>query len=442
MADLSTYLWRAKWLMLLAFAGLMALAALGAVRGQTTHVSTARVLFQVDAGQAVDRDQLLRLFDQEARLLKEERLIDQVLARFPPQRFGVAEAGKAREILRNSLSVQRPNRQGIFAVSIQHPDANLSSEALNAFIAAYLEARPSPHSRAAKTPASAEPDRSAELALLELDDEIGRFLEAHDVSDFDSERATAQALIDTLSGELAIAQSKARALGAQRAELQRRLQQTPKDIDLSTEDTTQKMLLELQLEREDLLARYTETSRAVESIDRRIAQVEAYLERGEFLSGTVQRGPNPVHMHLTSLIFETDAELQSYRRQVADLEATLGPIRTRLEDLNELLPQWTALKRKRVDLDEAVSRMRRDPVEMPSSGGAGSAAKVKLMDTATQRLEGAQRSYLYWALSVGMGLLAAFLVGLIYAVSRRGIATPSRMFRETGIPVIAPIGRH
>ncbi len=441
MADLKIYLWRAKWLMLPVFAAVLAVGAYGAFNAPQVYHSTARLMLQAQGGGAVSDSQI----EQEIALLKGADVRSSVASRFPLQRLypsaktrqqAAAQMGKA-------LRVERPNQGGVFNISYQHRDPATAPEVLNAWIGAYLSARERA-APAALPPPEETDDKSLEAELLQLEADILAFLQSNDIGNYESERDTAQSLNQTLTAERAVIMAALSAKQAQIATHRQQLSQTPNTIQLSAENTTPETLLNLQLEREDLLSRYTEDSRAVQSIDRRIAQVEAFLQAGNAATERILVGPNPVHQDLVSKLNELEGEIGLLSGQSADLEQQLQPIAARLNALNALAPEWTAMQRRRALLETRIFDRRNSAASPTSAGGPASPAalEVRVLEEASQARPAAGVNPVLLVISAALALVAALLVGLVYALSRKGIATPARMARETGVPVVGAIGRY
>ena len=120
----------------------------------------------------------------------------------------------------------------------------------------------------------------------------------------------------------------------------------PAPTPLSTPQAEASMLAQidaLELEREDLLARYTPQAQPVQAINTRIAQLEAFLEEHDTPAGTVRRGPNPVYQALETSHSTLEADTRALQGQAAELESQLEEINARRTALTALVPDGRSL---------------------------------------------------------------------------------------------------
>ncbi|MEQ9314842.1 MAG: hypothetical protein RLN72_03260, partial [Henriciella sp.] len=279
--------------------------------------------------------------------------------------------------------------------------------------------------------------------LLEVEDEIRAFLRANNIGDFESERVTAQQLYSTISGELLTNQSRASAVEGQLDIYNQQLATMAPEQDLYVEDSSAQRLMELKIEREELLSRYTADSRAVQAIDTRIEQIEGYLNSRDGLAGTTRRGPNPVYQQIEQAAANLEAEAQSLALQEAELARQLSRVEARLQRLNDLTPEWQELQRRKALMEANVENFSVREIEENALAEISneSADSVRVLEPARVPVKGSSLKMPVAALAFLFAAFTAFMVGLLWALTRRGFPTARSVERTTGLPVLGAIGR-
>ncbi|MCH2458110.1 MAG: hypothetical protein MK186_08665, partial [Henriciella sp.] len=280
-----------------------------------------------------------------------------------------------------------------------------------------------------------------EAQLLDVEEDIRDFLRRNNIGDFESERATAQQLYSTVSSELLTTQSRASAVDGQLDIYNQQLARLNPQQDLYVEDNSAQTLMQLRIEREDLLSRYTEQSQRVQAIDRRIAQVENYLSSRDGLSGTTRRGPNPVYQTIEQSASSLQAEQQSLALQEAELNRQLARVEGRLSRLNDLAPEWQELQRRKALMERNVENFSvREVEERALSEISGQTAdSVRVLEPASVPVKGKSLKMVVAALSILFAGFTALMAGLLWALTRPGFATARSVERTTGLKVVGSL---
>lgn len=472
--DLILQLWRAKWLMMLVALPIFALGILFALQmpkefeasgqfyvagGQETTATTVG-----NDGNRPNMPALEQIVPGELELLRSPIVAERTLSRFPLERVypelakardkAVAEAPgseeaidfeyfqKSVDMFRKSFWAGAQPKSPIINVAYKHKDARTSAEVLDAAMASYLSYRSELFGARPVNQLTTQRKRF-EKDLLAAEDAISAFLRQNDIGDFGSERSTAQGLYATISGELFNVQSRASAVDGQLARTRAQLAATSPELDLFVEDNSDQTLLELQLEREDLLGRYREGSQAVLAIDKRIAQVEALLAQKQGPSGLTRRGPNPTYQALEGTLNTLEAEAESLAGQRVELQRQLTQVDATLKKFTRLDPEWSDLQRKRDLLEQNVRSL--SSAEQSEGTIAGiaedGADSVKIVSEARAPLRGSSLRFPVAVLSLLFAGFTALMVGLLRALTREGFSSPRSLERTIGLPVIGAIGR-
>lgn len=473
-AELVLQLWRAKWLMLAVFLPIFLAGLIVAFRMPTEYEAKSRLYVRLGeesvyrprvgtegAGATPEQEQLIQA---ELEILRSPVVVERALSHFPlarvfpdlveamdekmaeaepDEREAIAEETFQRGIaaLRKKFDSGTAPKTPVIGTSLQHEDPEMAAELLNAMIGAYLDYRGEVFATTGSD-SLREQRRKFENQLLDVEDEIRTFLRANQIGDFESERATAQQLYTTISGELLTNQSRASAVDGQLDIYNQQLATKEPEQDLYVEDSSAQRLAELRMEREDLLSRYTASSRAVQAIDTRIDQLEAYLGSRQGLSGTTRRGPNPVYQQIEQAAANLEAEAQSLSLQRAELERQLSAVEDRLQRLNELAPQWQELQRRKALMEANVQNFSVREIEENALAEISdqNADSVRVLEPARVPIKGSSLKMPVAALAFLFAGFTALMAGLLRALTRQGFPTARSVERTTGLPVLGSVG--
>lgn len=466
-------LWRAKWLMIAVFLPIFLLGLLAAFRMPTEYEARSRLYVRLGeesvyrprvgdqgAGATPEQEQLILA---ELEILQSPVVAERALAHFPIARVypDLTEAMEAEmadapasehdqiaeetfqaavATLGKSLKAGAAPKTPVIAAVLTHEDPALSAELLNAVIGAYLNYRTEVLD-AGGGDSLTQQRKKFEAELLQTEDEIRAFLRRNTIGDFESERQTAQQLYATISGELLTNQSRASAVEGQLDIYNQQLARMEPQQDMYVEDSSAQRLTELRMEREDLLSRYTEDSRAVKAIDTRIAQLEDYLQSRDGLSGTTRRGPNPVYQQIEQAAANLEAEAQSLALQGAELRRQLTSVEARLSRLNDLAPEWQELQRRKALMEANVENFSVREIEERALAEISNTSpdSVRVLEPARVPLKGSSLKMPVAALAFLFAAFTAFLAGLLRALTREGFPTARSVERTTGLPVLGSI---
>jgi uncharacterized protein involved in exopolysaccharide biosynthesis len=273
---------------------------------------------------------------------------------YPDLRTSPAPRREAEALKRFSraLSAEAPPRTPALSLTFAHRDAAIAAEALNRLVAHYLD-----HRRevlfGGESSALAGQVGDFDARVGTANAALAAFLAANEIGDFDSELAAAAARAGEIETLWIEAQSKrSEAEGRARA-LAARHNAEPAEIALYSESDARGALVRLQLEREEMLARFQPDAPPVREIDRRIQQLTAFLDSGD-ASGLTRRGPNPVRQELASSLFAAEAEARAQGARVQELTTQRNALRERLQHLQALAPRYRQLARERTILEDAA----------------------------------------------------------------------------------------
>lgn len=346
------------------------------------------------------------------------------------------EALALRAFQRNFGASAAPRTPAI-GLWFRHKNATISARTLNALVDAYIGYR-------REVLISGESDALARQAgdfdvrVGAANDELSAFLTEHNIGDFTSElAATAQRLTDTETQLLTAQAARSEAEG-RAAALRARMQSEPAETILYSESDARRALVQLQLDREQLLARYQPDAPPVREIDRRIAQLTAYLADGD-PAGVTRRGPNPLHQDMAGQLYGVEADIRAQRARETQLTVQRTALRGRLRTLQQLEPQYRQLARARTIYESNAQSFaaRAEESRAIDQMLGRSTDNISIVERAVPPAQGKSLRMPIALAGLLLAGLLALAAGVGRALLKRGFPTPASAARTLDAPVLA-----
>lgn len=455
LADLIVAVWRERATALVILAALSLLGVAVAFLQRPTYSAEARLLvrlgqeyvFQPQVGSAGSGafPLLQQVVNSETRILQSPEIARRVVeakgvgALFPEiarEERDPAKAVRAAErALEKGLGVTTTPETPIISLTFQADDPQRAASILNTLIDTYLTYR--------RDVLVGEP--SDELANQTSDFEVRAkkasvdvqaFLAGNGVGDFDAELKALGELQSRLDSELVEARARRRELESQAASLNGRTRNQPAAIELFSESDSAKRLVDLKLERSQLLGRYLPNSQPIREIDTRIAELEAAVAQAE--PGTIRRGPNPVRQEIEREFFQAEASARAQASREQALETQRSRTMERLRVLQGLEPQFRALVRERTILEDNARTFRARAEEAAAFKELSNRTDtVRAVERASPPSQARSQRFLIAMGGVLLGLVLGLVAAMLRGVLRDRFATPTEAGRRLNLPVLA-----
>ncbi|MBN8607496.1 MAG: hypothetical protein J0L81_11295 [Caulobacterales bacterium] len=339
------------------------------------------------------------------------------------------------------LTVETAPQTPAIGLAFAHRDPDIAAQALNALMDAYLA-----HRREVLIGGEYEAlsQQSNELSgrAVSATTALTEFLNENQIGDFESELTALAARAGDIETQLLDAQTRRREAEARAGALQAQMHAEPEQIELYSESDARRELVEAQLEREQLLSRYQPDAMPVREVDRRIAQLEAFLAGGDPASIT-RRGVNPVRQDVATQFYAMQAEARAQRGRETALAQQRDEVRTRLRAMQALEPRFRQLQRERMTIETNASNF--------AARAEEARARDQMLGRVTDNISPMERAAvptqgksLRWPIMLVTLLIAAVVAaaaGLSRALARRSFPTPSSAARALGTPVLAVMPR-
>jgi uncharacterized protein involved in exopolysaccharide biosynthesis len=262
--------------------------------------------------------------------------------------------GAAIRALSEDLSVTTAPLTPVIRLSYAHQDPVIAAQLLNGLVDEYLVYRKEVLLDVLP-PLLAEQRRVFQDRLGVADQAYENFLQANRIGDFEAEKTALTQLHSALEDESYRVDARLKEVGGRLGAVSRDLTGLPAEVGLerNTNTASTDQLLQLRLEREALLARYTPQARPVIEMNERIAELERLINAGRLAGEGARRfGLNPVRQTLETEKLQLQAEAASLRERRSALKAQLDEVANRRFTMNELEPEFAALNRERSTLDQ------------------------------------------------------------------------------------------
>ena len=463
--DIPSLLWRERLLMIAVFAVIFVLGMILAVSSKTVYPAYSSVLVRLgqeyvyepragDAGRGAvpDADSVIQA---ETEILSsahlKQRVIDRLgLAYIYPElakAYGSAGPkekqkviGAALQAMTTHFKVTTAPDTPIIRVSFAHPDSDVAAKVLNALLEEYLLYRRNVLTQGA-SPALEAQRRGFETQLERADDAYEQFLNQNRIGDYVAEKASLSQLQAQVEQQKFQVQAQLQDRLGRLGVLERQLSQMPSEVGLSRDQTNagSEKLMQLRVQREDLLSRYRPDATPVKEIDAQIAQMEAGVAAGRTIGDGVRRiGVNPVFQTIQTERIQLTAEVQALRTSLVELERQLNQITDRRLKFASLEPVYQELN---LDRDVLQANVRDFTVREQQSKAAQEIAafsndSVRIVERAVPPTRGTSLKAPIAVLSLLFAAFTAVCAGLLRAFLRPGLPTPRTAARTLDLPIL------
>jgi uncharacterized protein involved in exopolysaccharide biosynthesis len=465
LADYFTLLWRERTLILAVFAVLFLVGLAAAFAMKKSYPAYASVLVRMgqeyvyepragDAGRGAvpDSDQVIQ---SETEILGSAQLKQKVIARlgltriYPElgKRYAVAKPDEQRKImdaalraLETNLGIETAPDTPIIRVGFEHEDAQTAALVLNTLLEEYLIHRQAILGDTA-APVLEQQRVAFEGRLAAADAAYEDFLNYNRIGDFVAEKASLSQLQAQIEQQKFQVEAQLQDRLGRLNALDRQFAQIAPEVGLfrDVNPAGADKLVQLKVQREDLLSRYRPDSRPVQELDAQIAHLERAEAEGRTHGDSARRfGVNPVYQTLQTEKIQLTAEVSALRQQQAALTSQLEQLLQRRLRLAELEPRFQELS---LDRDVLQANVRDFTVKEEQTRAAQQIAaqtndNVRIVARAIPATKGKSLRKPVAVLALLFAGFTALCVGLARMYLRPGLPTARAASRTLDLPVL------
>jgi uncharacterized protein involved in exopolysaccharide biosynthesis len=459
-------LWRERVLIALVFALIFALGTFAASTLPKTYVARSSLLvhlgqeyvYQPRAGDAARGAVPLTsdVVQSEVEILSSDELKRRVIravglqtvdpglaaqwAGAGPERRRLIE-GAAVKIITRGLKVDTAPDIGVVRLSFQHRDPQAAAVILNALIDAYLDYRHEVLTNPT-SPLIAREKSAFEARLADADAAYQAFQTENGIGDLPAEKASLAVLRQSVMEDRYKVESSLTEARSKLASLSRSLEGAPREIEIQhdLDMSASTKLLQLKLERRDLLSRYKPNAGPVKEIDAKIAAIEAFAAAPGGATDKDRRlGANPVRQDMERQRNEAAAEVAAQMHKRDELARQLDEITKRQQRLSALESRYQDLSVEREVLQaniRAFAQRQEEARAAQELAGRGDDS-IRVVERASAPVEGASLRQPLFAVSALFAAFTALCAGFLRVFLRRGFVTPEAAGRVLDLPVLA-----
>lgn len=464
--DVFLQLWRSLWIMILVF---LPIAVLGVLFAMTmpkkyTAFGTAQISFDEqyvydpligDAGRgaAFESEAVVQVEAEKAnspilaRRVLDQLGIDKIYPKISAEVLEAETSEKRRKLqeaayttFNEAYGVGHSAKSPLLTFYFTHKDPEIAAKVINTFLDQYQDYR---DVRKDKTDVDAVAGQRAKVgeSLKMAEDKLQDFLVANNIGDFEAERLFVSNQMTGLREELLRVEALQQEARGRLISLNQLLGNTSPTIALHIDSTAEQTLLDLQIEREELLRRYTPESRAIQEIDARISGVQRLLSSGE--GGTRRTGPNPAYQDLLSSIAAAQSDGNAAEARGNELRRQVRDIEVRQRELVLIQPEYKRLLRERDVLETSMYELSTRELSAQASLeiAESSTSNITIVDRALPPTKGRSMKMAVALASVLFGGFTALIAGLLFTFSRKNLATRRSTEKTIGLPVIGVTSR-
>jgi uncharacterized protein involved in exopolysaccharide biosynthesis len=467
-ADVIALLWRERFWMLLVFILIVAGGLAFALSLKTVYPAESSLLvrlgeeyvYQPRVGDAArgavpESDTVIQA---EVEILSSAQIKEKVIERigveklFPGLAKGYAEAGEDRQriimgravaAMAKGLKINTTPGAPVVRLTYEHPDPVLAARVLNTLLEEYLVYR---RAILLDPTGPLEAQRKAfEDRLAQADQAYENFLGSNNIGDFEAEKTSLSQLQASLQQQKLAADAQLKEREGQLAGLQSQSGQVTPEIGLyrDVDHAAQDKLIELRLQRENLLTRYKPDAAPVRELDVQIAGLQQAMGQGGVQGEGARRvGVNPVYQTMLSDRIQLTAQIAALRQSSEALAQQVDQVTERQLRLAQLEPQYQGLTRDRDVLQNNVRDFTVKEQETQASDAIARQGNdnISIIEHAVVPTQGKSLKMPVMMLAGLLGGFTALCVGLIKTFLRPGFATSSMAARTLDLPVLATAG--
>ena len=467
--DYATLLWRERRLMLVLFAVLCVIGTVVALALKTSYPAHSSVLVRLgpeyvyepstgDAGRgtAPDNSQLIQ---SETEILSsgplKQRVVDRLgLSRIYPDlapKYAAGDLAQKKAVvaaairrIEDNLKIETAPDTPIIRVSFTHDDPRLAALVLNTLLEEYLVYRQGVLN-GGMSPALGRQRQAFQNRLQQADAAYEDFLNNNRIGDFAAEKASLSQLQAQVEQQKYQTEAQLQDRIGRLAAMERFVAQTSPEIGLYREvsGAPGDKLVQLKMQREDLLSRYRPDARPVSELDAQIAQLEAGIAAGRTAGDGARRyGVNPVYQTLQTEKIQLAAEVSALKTSQAALAQQLDQLTERRLRLADLEPRFQALSLSRDVLQANVRdfTVKEEQSRAAQDMAASSSDNIRIVARAVPPTKGKSLKKPVLVLGFLFAAFTAACAGLVRMFLRPGFATPGVASRALGLPVLGTAG--
>lgn len=348
----------------------------------------------------------------------------------------------------SKLEVLPVKDSSVIHLTFSHPDPTIAADALNRLVQAYLEQRYEVFALSRSQVFAQQRDNFSQR-LGKAEQELEAFKLKNDFSAFADQKTMVLRQQAEIQNDKMDTGTRLREIEGRLAAVREQLTSVPKDIALYEEsgqqdarDTARATLVTLEARRNELLTKFSETSRFITDLDHQIAKLRAIISGTPPKESISRRsGRNPLYDELGTEQVRRENEAAALRARQKSLDGQLARITERLgafdrleRDYNTLMLQRTLLEKNlQIYAQKAEESLIQEELDRQKT------ANVRVIEQAQIPREGKSLRVMVLGLALVGGLVAALALAFLKDFFREVLISPEDTERVLGLPVLVAV---
>jgi uncharacterized protein involved in exopolysaccharide biosynthesis len=347
------------------------------------------------------------------------------------------------------LTVTPILHSSLIEVSYEHRDAQWAAEFVNKLVAQHIER----HTRLNQQTEAHEFYERQRVLLstksTEAETALQQFYQREHVDPAAEQRTGMRARLAAMQTTLANSETEL-AEGTARieflsSEIKSYSRNIPTSERVATSPTTQLIkpkIIELEMQRSQLLSTYAPTSVKVKDLDRQIAEAKRLMQESKDLTADTTTSINPTYQAIESDLTSTKAQMAAVRARVDNLRAQIDESRAKVDHLDEIAAEQEHLEQQLKSAKEAFGTYAKKEEEARFTSALDESNIVNLAIAERAEPPAAPektKNIMIFFSGILMSLLAG--IGLAFLRDRLDPAVKSAAEAHgvTGLPILAEV---
>ena len=346
------------------------------------------------------------------------------------------------------LDVLPVKDSSVIHLTFSDRNPEMAAEALNRLILEYLEHRRSVFEAPRSQLFLQQRDGFAQR-LAKAEQELEAFKLKHDFSAFADQKSMVLRQQAEIQNDKMDTATRLREIEGRLTTINEQLATVPKEIDLYAEsgqqdarDTARATLVTLEARRNELLTKFSETSRFIVDLDQQIAKLRAAINATPPKESVSRRsGRNPLYDELSAEQVRRGNEAAALRARQKALEGQLARVTERLAAFDRLERDFNAMMLQRTLLEKnlQIYAQKAEEALIQEELDRQKTANVRVIEQAQVPRQGRSLRGIVLALAVVGGLVIALALAFLKDFFREVLISPEDTERLLGLPVLVAV---
>ncbi len=257
-------------------------------------------------------------------------------------------------ILKNSEITTKKDISNIISVNFEAKSPQFAQKVLQGFLDAYMEEHVAVHKTSGSYEFFTQQSDASREKLAQLEQKIQKLRQGTSMSSIDEEIKVTLNRVGTLENDIDRVESSLAASKAKVSSLKESLAKLPQNVVTTSTtgypnvaaDKMRERLYELQLKEQDLLSKYSESSRQVQEIHRQVTEARTLLDKEAPIREQTTTGLSNAWRDTEIALLTEQASLSSLAAESKELRSKLTEARQQAQNLSDTAAEMDRLKRE------------------------------------------------------------------------------------------------